>query len=54
MLQIINTPTGNVIAEFSQRKDAEAYLATIETTPATHQLTGNEETQVTENEQPRR
>ena len=43
MLRIVNTPTGNTIAEFSTEKAAEAYLETIETIPPTHQIFGDED-----------
>jgi hypothetical protein len=43
MLRIVNTPTGNTIAEFSTEKAAEAYLETIETSPPTHQIFGDED-----------
>jgi hypothetical protein len=43
MLQIVNLPTGNTIAEFAYRKNADGYLAAIETEPATHEITGTEE-----------
>lgn len=43
MLKIINLPTNNTIAEYAQRKDAEAYLSTFETDPPSHEIVGTEE-----------
>lgn len=43
MLKIINLPTGNTIAEYANQRDAEAYLSTFETNPATHEIVGTEE-----------
>jgi hypothetical protein len=44
MLQIVNLVSGNVIAEYAQTAAAETYLASIETTPPTHEITGEPET----------
>jgi hypothetical protein len=44
MLQIIYTPTGTVVSEHSYRADADRALATIETYPPSHEITGTAET----------
>ena len=50
MLTIVNLPSGNPIAQFAYRRDAESYLANFETTPPTHEITGEPEPDLNEAE----
>jgi MinD superfamily P-loop ATPase len=43
MLTIVYTPTGTVVSTHAYLKDAEAALVVVETTPPSHEITGEPE-----------